>query len=57
MTLATSLVAVFMLKRTFDEQAFSGKCRPLAQQAIEACEKDLPRSQKCKMVISAEVVK
>jgi len=55
MALVTSLVVVFMLKSTFDEQVFTSKYRQMVQQAIEACEKDLPRDQKCKVVISAKV--
>jgi len=47
---------IFDERMSVDEQAFADKYRTTAQQAIEACEKDLPHSQKCKVAISAEVV-
>ena len=55
-TLTAAIILIFLLRSTFDEQDFANKYRPLAQQAIESCEKYLPRSQKCKVVISAEIV-
>lgn len=50
--LIIALMLVFMTDDTNRARELTSK----AQQAIETCEKDLPRSQKCKVVISAEVV-
>jgi len=47
---------IFDERMSVDEHVFADKCRSMAQQSIEACEKYLPLSQKCEVVISAEVV-
>jgi len=56
MMTACSLILAAKILVMVDDITSARDLTDRAQQAIGACEKDLPRSQKCKIVISAEVV-